>query len=192
MDDDTVTAVRAATAATVETEVRVAADGDFGAAVAEDLRHLVASATEPVRAAWPRVDVRASWRDVPDEFAAFGAAARPAPWLPVAVAHPYIRVGPLFVPGRAPCHSCFRARARQHEDPVEEEIRWRLAADPALGVRGFPPHQSMLAAGLALALLRGEERGTVTVIDCRTDEVATWRVVPAEQCPGCDDDRPGR
>ncbi|MCO5991791.1 TOMM precursor leader peptide-binding protein [Actinoallomurus rhizosphaericola] len=175
MDDDTAT------------DVRITADGDFGAAFAEHLRGLLASAGGPVRAGTPRIDVRASWRDVPSEFAAFGAAERPAPWLPVAVAHPYIRVGPLFVSGRAPCHTCFRARTRQHEDPVEEEIRQRLAADPGLGVRGFLPHQSMIAAGLALALLQGEERGTVAVIDCRTDEVATWRVTPAEQCPGCDD-----
>ncbi|GGL05253.1 TOMM precursor leader peptide-binding protein [Sphaerisporangium melleum] len=177
-------------------DLRIVADGDFGTSVAGHLRTLVAAAGGRARvahdpvpgfAAGGRFGVRASWRDLPAEFAAFGRAAHPVPWLPIAPAPPYIRVGPVFVPGRPPCHTCYLARLRQHESPADEEIRLRLAADPHLGVRGFPPHQAMMAAGLALALLTGGDRGTVAVIDCRTDEVTRWRVVPADRCPGCGD-----
>jgi hypothetical protein len=172
-------------------DVRIVACGDFGTSVATHLRSLLAlpgGRERMVSRSDGRIGVRASWRDVPAEFEAFGAG-HPGPWLPVALAHPYIRVGPLFVPGHAPCHTCFLTRVRQHENAVDAEISQRLAEDSSLGVRGFLPHQSMIAAGLALALMRGEERGLVTVIDCRTDEMTSWHVVPAEQCPGCDDGR---
>ncbi|MFC4531076.1 TOMM precursor leader peptide-binding protein [Sphaerisporangium dianthi] len=177
-------------------DVRIVADGDFGVVVAEHLRSLLAMAGRPARvarepalefAAGGGFGVRASWRDLPVEFEAFAEAARPAPWLPIAMASPYIRVGPVFVHGRAPCHTCYRSRVRQHESLVEEEIRGRLAVNPRLGVRGFSPHHCMIAAGLALALMDGGEHGAVAAVDCRTDEVTPWRVVPAERCPGCDE-----
>ncbi|HEY3684169.1 MAG TPA: TOMM precursor leader peptide-binding protein [Streptosporangiaceae bacterium] len=162
--------------------VRIVADGEFGECVAGHLRALLASGAAPASG---RIRVRASWRDVPAEFAAFGAATGSAPWLPIALGHPYIRVGPLFVTGRAPCPACYATRVRQHGNPVDEEVGRRLADDPRLGVRGFLPHQSMIAAGLAVDLMRDEEAGRVAVVDCRTDEVASWHLVPAEACPGC-------
>ncbi|MEV0390008.1 TOMM precursor leader peptide-binding protein [Nonomuraea sp. NPDC050643] len=188
-------------------DVRIVTSGDFGSSVADHLRALLTPVGGPVRIAREPVShppaflagaglcVRAAWRDVRAEFEAFASAARSArvPWLPVTLRHPYIRIGPAVVFGLGPCHGCYLTRAGQHDqaaDAVTAGIEQALTADPHLGVRGIPPHQSMLAAGLALSLARemeGGRTGTLMTIDCRTDEVASWRVVPAEGCPDCDE-----
>ncbi|WP_214324510.1 TOMM precursor leader peptide-binding protein [Nonomuraea sediminis] len=166
-------------------DIWISPSGDFGHSFAEQLRALLAGTGRTVRVAGepgPGFAVRAAWRDVPAEFEAFAATAR-TPWLAVAQAHPYLRVGPAVVPGIAPCHECYLTRVRQHgpADGVEAA----LAAHPEVGVGGFAPHQVMMAAGMALALIDTAEAGTLVTIDCRTDEVVSWRVVPAHACRGC-------
>ncbi|WP_193318492.1 TOMM precursor leader peptide-binding protein [Nonomuraea phyllanthi] len=187
------------------TQVRIVAGGAFGRAVAHHLRALLAYARRPVEVAREPMRVppgrfvaggafavRAAWRDVGAEFEAFATAAGQArvPWLPVAMGHPYLRVGPAVVPGVSPCHACYLTRARQHGTSADPALEEAMTADDKLGVRGFPPHLSMLAAGLALSLIRDAEAGRagrIMTIDTRTDEVNSWRVVPCHGCPGCDE-----
>lgn len=138
--------------------------------------------------------VRASWRDVETEWDLFAAEAANAgvPWLPVAFDGTRVRVGPAVIPGRAPCYACYRVRVRQH-DVASPEVDSALLADPAVGVREYPPHVAVMAAGLALVLLRAvadgaRSTGQLCMIDCDTDGLDWWHVVPAHACPECDPD----
>jgi bacteriocin biosynthesis cyclodehydratase domain-containing protein len=186
----------------------IVAEGSFGRALAETLRTLLGAdhcrvpppgrlKAEDLGACLVGVGfaVRVSWRDVPNEFQAFAAAAEAVrvPWLGVASGPGRIRVGPLVVNGRAPCHDCFVRRTRQHEvDDRAEEIQHAYEALGELGVDGYAPHHVLLAAGQALALLEQAASpaisavGEVRLIDCHTDEVARREVVPAQGCRSCD------
>jgi hypothetical protein len=185
-----------------ETGVGVVASGDFGWAVAGAVRALLTRTSRPVRIAREPMalpsgcfieggfGIRAAWRDVHSEFESFASAARSVrvPWLPVALDHPYVRIGPAVIPDGAPCHLCYLARVRQHGSPLDAEIQQAQDADAQLGVRGFPPHLAMLAAGLALPMMHAAEAGRggmLVTINSHTDEVSTWRVVPCHDCPGC-------
>ncbi len=193
--------------------VRIATDGAFGAEVAghlADLLQLAGGSAEVVPeppagelagfVSGVDVCVRASWRDVLAESAQLATAALTAgrTFLPVAFAHPYVRVGPLVVPGRAPCHRCYAVRVRQHANAVGEQnavndaYERALRRDPGLGVTGYPPHVAAIAAGLAfdmLVALDGVPRtGWVARVDCGTDEVRRWRLSPATACPVCGPD----
>jgi hypothetical protein len=187
------------------TMVRIVASGDFGWTVADHLGILLRYVERPVQVAREPMStpperfmagcafgIRAAWRDMGTEFETFAKAARSAgvPWLPIALGHPNIRIGPAVVPGAAPCHACYLARARQHDTSPNATLEQALTADTQLGVRGFPPHLSMLAAGLALSLIRGAEAGRtgrLMTINSRTGEVGSWRVVPCQDCPECDE-----
>jgi bacteriocin biosynthesis cyclodehydratase domain-containing protein len=149
--------------------------------------------------------IRASWRDVRaelDEFAA-AAAASGRPWLPVTSAHPYVRIGPAVVPGLAPCYACYSARVRQHADAagtlgslgglgLGDQLQDAFTQLSELGVTGHPPHVAAVAAGLALIMLRAAcggdapaTAGRVALIDCDTDAIRWWQVIPAHGCPEC-------
>lgn len=187
--------------------VQILADGRFGDAVARDLVRLLAMSGRTARVVSERprqlgsfvaageLAVYASWRDVAAEFEEFSEAARTArrPWLPVAFAHPHVRVGPAVVPGLAPCYACYSIRVRQHSWAAgrdrDADVEQALNGDSRLGVEGFPPHIAAMAAGLGLAMLgavTGRARvGQVGLIDCDTDMIRRWRVVAADACPGC-------
>ena len=187
--------------------IRILADGRFGDAVAGEIVRLL---TMSGHSAWvvserPRElgsfleaggpAIYASWRDAAAEFQEFAAAARTAqrPWLPVAFSHPHVRVGPAVVPGLAPCYACFSVRARQHSWASglrrDEDLEQALNGDRQLGVEGFPPHVAAMAAGLTLAMLgaaAGQAQvGQVGLIDCDTDSIRLWQVVPVDACPVC-------
>lgn len=146
--------------------VALEVEGEFGAAVARQVRRLVAAAGG------------GGMRVV------FGAVGH-VPRLAVAMEHPVIRVGPLLVPGRSPCSTCMAIRLRQHGSDVDVAIAESLRADPSLAVRGSAPHQAMIAAGLALTLARDGVPGATAVLDSRSEEVVRWRLVAADGCPGC-------
>jgi bacteriocin biosynthesis cyclodehydratase domain-containing protein len=194
----------------VSSKVLVMTDGLFGEQVGEALRELLTLAgqrtelmSEPIVDELERVlagatvGIRASWRDIDAEFQEYAVAAEAAvrPFLPIAFAHPQIRVGPLVLPGEAPCHSCFCARARQHadaEDPMAAQATSAMLGQPGLGVTGYPPHLPMLAAALALQLLGESWGGTgtprpgwVTLINVDSDHVRTWAVSTTAFCPAC-------
>lgn len=189
-------------------EVRIAADGDLGLAVGEAILELLTA--QEVHAAIcpvPTVDaladwlagasfgVRVSWRDVGLEFESFARAATLArlPWLAVAFAHPYVRIGPAICAGVAPCHACYMSRRRQHDQDMRSaQLERAYAKDSSLGVSGYLPHLAMMAAGQALALSGDAVHGSgppvtgeVRLLDCRSDEIERSRVVPVHRCQGC-------
>ena len=187
----------------------VIADGEFGLRVARVIVRLLAAEgrTALVAAdgdghgraeilATASFAIRASWRDVRQEFESFAEAAAQSrvSWLPVAIAHPYVRVGPAIVPGTPPCYACYSRRAGQHQrDPRSEQVEAGYARDTALGVSGHPPHLAALVAGQALALVSTGQahdetgrRGEVRMVDSRTDHVESCVAVPANGCPACD------
>jgi bacteriocin biosynthesis cyclodehydratase domain-containing protein len=181
--------------------VLIVTDGAFGEDVARRLVGLLAldGRTAAIGAeagtGSASIAVRASWRDVEAEWDLFAAEVADAgvPWLPVAYDGTQVRVGPGVIPGGAPCYSCYRARVRQH-NVASPEFDPALLADPALGVREYPPHVAAMAAGLALVLLRAvadgaSGTGQLYTIDCDTDGIDWWHVVPAHACPECDSDR---
>jgi len=180
-----------------ESRNQIIADGPFGETVARYLR-LAGAATMGA------VIVRASWRDVPaeDEALASTALALGVPWLSIVHATPFVRVGPAYLPGRGPCLACYRARLAQHSaDPVVRDplLDAALECSSELGVAGFPPHVAALAAGLALTAVAeltrscGESRPSLmSIIDCRTAEVQSWRLTAVHGCAGCDRSEPVR
>jgi bacteriocin biosynthesis cyclodehydratase domain-containing protein len=187
--------------------IKVLARGPFGHAVAQHLGALAGPGRCHVEAARPRfssglrtflaggtLGILATHRDVTADLEAFAAAAELAgrPWVPVALSPGYVRVGPLTIPGAAPCPACYSARRAQHGwlAPGREQ-----SAEPHddLGVQGFPPHLAAMAAGLALAIASpaagpGPARaaGALFLIDLATDAVSAWTVIPADGCPVCD------
>jgi bacteriocin biosynthesis cyclodehydratase domain-containing protein len=187
--------------------IKVLARGPFGHAVAQHLGALAGPGRCHVEAARPRfssglrtflaggtLGILATHRDVTADLEAFAAAAELAgrPWVPVALSPGYVRVGPLTIPGAAPCPACYSARRAQHGwlAPGREQ-----SAEPHddLGVQGFPPHLAAMAAGLALAIASpaagpGPARaaGALFLIDLATDAVSSWTVIPADGCPVCD------
>jgi bacteriocin biosynthesis cyclodehydratase domain-containing protein len=190
--------------------VRIVAEGLFGGEVAEHLSTLLHGDGRTAQVAHGPLGarladfmtggaacVRISWRDIGDEFDEFADAATAAgrPFLPVAFAHPYVRVGPAVVPGLAPCHACYSARVRQFADEgdsVNDECEQALSRDARLGVTGYPPHVAAMAAGLALAMLGPVDDacaqvrvGQLARIDCGTDVIRTWRVTPVHGCLAC-------
>lgn len=190
--------------------IRIVADGPFGRAVSDQLEVLIGLAGGKVRVAHEPLGsdlasylagadycVRASWRDASGEFNDFATAAQAAsrPWLPVAFGHPHVRIGPVVVPGRPPCYTCFTTRALQHKDEAVSAIQ-EPARSPAtgrrLGVSGYPPHVASISAGLALAMLGGASgdaesirTGQVTLVDCITDVIRSCPVAAAYRCPAC-------
>jgi bacteriocin biosynthesis cyclodehydratase domain-containing protein len=191
--------------------VQIIADGPFGRATADCLSGLLAIAGHRAgvghtplgeRLAGFITDgdfcVRASWRDVRSEFDEFATATCLAqrPWIPVALAHPHVRVGPMVVPGVAPCYFCYAARSRQHGGAaatLKDELDRAATRDPMLAVTGYPPHAAAIAAGLAMVMLRTARGGNwpgrvgqVTLIDYNTDAIGSWQVTPVHNCAGCD------
>jgi bacteriocin biosynthesis cyclodehydratase domain-containing protein len=191
--------------------IHVVADGPFGQAVADSLAGLLtaAGATARIRQALTgqpltrfiagsNLCVRASWRDVRSEWeeVASAAAAAGRPWLPVGFGHPDVRVGPAVVPGVPPCYACYSVRSRQHSVTASkwaDDLDLAFARDPALGVAGFPPHTAAIAAAVALGMLQetlgpaGDRArpGQVTLINCHTDAIRSWRVATTPRCPAC-------
>lgn len=187
--------------------IKVLARGPFGHAVAQHLGPLAGPGRCDVEAARPRfssglrtflaggtLGILATHRDVTADLEAFAAAAELAgrPWVPVALSPGYVRVGPLTIPGAAPCPACYSARRAQHGwlAPGREQ-----SAEPHddLGVQGFPPHLAAMAAGLALAIASpaagpgpAKPAGALFLIDLATDAVSSWTVIPADGCPVCD------
>src|SRR6185436_18562784 len=73
------------------------------------------------------------------------------PWFPVLLDEPYLRCGPVAVPGRSACHGCFSRRRRQHAQAADA---WNDPGSAALAgtaprVSGFADHHVDLAVGLA-------------------------------------------
>jgi bacteriocin biosynthesis cyclodehydratase domain-containing protein len=177
--------------------------GEFGKRTAGHLASVTGCPARPTdahgnaAAAWPHAGVRvvATWRDEPalfDRVARLHTACR-APWLPVVHEYPLIRVGPLVVPGDGPCYRCYLGRRAQHDRGSDSTaaLRASAAAAPGHGVTGFTDAQTMIAACLALDLLRehqdkgAESAGRVVFYNVLTRALITDTVMGVHGCREC-------
>lgn len=188
--------------------IRILAHGPFGHAVAEHLVGLSGRDERAVRVTDERsgpglapflaggdLGILASFRDVASDLEAFAAAAAAASvaWLPIALSLRQVRVGPLVVPGTAPCGACYSARLAQHGQAAgtaSADLEHALEQDDTLGVEGYQPHLVAIAAGLAFTLARWPASDSVAsplfLIDVASDAVASWQVTGVHGCQGCD------
>src|SRR4051812_21671477 len=70
-----------------------------------------------------------------------GFAGR-GPWSRVLLGEPYLRCGPVAVPGRSACHRCFTRRRRQHAQAADAWTDPTAPAVPGTAARvsGFADH----------------------------------------------------
>ncbi|MFG2195874.1 TOMM precursor leader peptide-binding protein [Streptomyces sp. NPDC048639] len=177
--------------------------GEFGERVARHVEHMTGCPTRRAGhgdlrpATWPHTPMRlvAGWRleaGLLNEVARLHRACR-TPWLPIVHEYPVIRVGPLIVPGRGPCHGCYVRRRAQHDraSTSAAALRASLAADPDHGVSGFTDAQARIAAGLALDLVdQGDAElehraGLVLFYDVLTRNLVADTVVRVHGCADC-------
>lgn len=134
-----------------------------------------------------------AWCDVADAC----AHETGTPWLPVAMDHPYLRVGPWTVPGSGPCFRCYDGRRIQHDHQWESSrvLRAEYGRDPEAGPAGHLPQHARLAAGIAAAALEpggttGFPPGRVVSVRLPRQSVTTDRVLAIHGCERCRE--PGR
>jgi hypothetical protein len=160
--------------------------GEFGRRVGEELartapRSVVLDTTDgshPGR--WPGRDVLVVAADGDPEplteAVERAAFAWRRPWFPIVVDHPYLRCGPVVVPGAGACGRCFRRRRAQH------------GALPGPDVRGFAQHHVGIAVALglrALAEVREARATPVYSVGMHGGPVGQARVVAVDQCERC-------
>jgi bacteriocin biosynthesis cyclodehydratase domain-containing protein len=88
-------------------------------------------------------------------------------WLPVVLDHPWLRVGPLIVPGAdGPCYECFTRRLRQHG--VRDDATTALHAAYE---EGTPPPTA-------------RDRGHVALAVALVERVAAGKAGPGPRRPG--------
>lgn len=178
--------------------------GDFGAATVDLLRSGGAGPdSRPPAAGIRPADLMtgrpAAWVIVADhldddlaEEADDAAHRRGIPWLAVEAGHQRVTVGPLIVPGRGPCHGCFRRRRVQHDPrwPLTQALRAAKTADDSLRPHGFLPHQMRITASIVSLLLTsladGTARpGTVITLELNRSLLRSDLVVGCHGCARC-------
>lgn len=120
------------------------------------------------------------------------AHRRGIPWLVVEAGHQRVTVGPLVVPGRGPCHGCFRRRRVQHDPrwPLTQAIRAAKTADDSLRPHGFLPHHTRITAGIVSLLLTSltdgtAQPGTVITLELNRSLLRSDLVVGCHGCARC-------
>lgn len=180
--------------------------GEFGARVADRLNtrypgSVIIDASEGTHLAdWPALDVLVVAADHDDvallEMTERAAFAWRRPWLPVLLEQTHVRCGPVVVPGRTACHTCFRRRRRQHARNPE---LWADTVAPAVAgtsqrVRGFADHHVGLAYGLAVRSIADATEptdempgGWVRIVGLVDGAVSRAGVVAVDACDRCRD-----
>jgi bacteriocin biosynthesis cyclodehydratase domain-containing protein len=118
------------------------------------------------------------------------------PWLPVIMAHPGMRIGPLVSPGEGPCFRCFTMRLAQHDTRYETTVAIEGAynGNSGTGPQGYLPQHVRIAAAVAMrmlaAIVSNPEGGTFTI---PPGHVASFSLVrntiavdPVIACHNCD------
>jgi bacteriocin biosynthesis cyclodehydratase domain-containing protein len=159
-------------------------------------------ATHGDPAAWPAPDLIVVAADRPPAVVAEvvdrAAFAWRRPWFPVLLDEPYLRCGPVVVPGRSACHRCFTRRRRQHAQAADA---WTDPTTPALPgtaarVSGFADHHVDLAVGLARQARRDAAQAGDGPLPAWVRTVRLTDGVPSRAAvvavDGCDRCRPPR
>lgn len=182
--------------------VHVLALGPFGIRVAELLDQSlddVATTTleRPGRVTsheWPSAEIRvlATSRATPSVAAHVDRLAWRigTTWLPVVAEHPYLRVGPVVVPGAGgACHRCFVMRLEQHDgqSALRRAVWDHGERTGSTGPVGHLPHHVRTATAMTLAALRdpAREAGRVRRIHLLDVAVAVDTVIGLHGCSRC-------
>lgn len=173
-----------------QTLATIVAQGEFGWAVAERLTRQFAGARVQDHLPAPGAGhpiILASWREARSLGEAIDMMVGVPWWIPVVLAHPVIRVGPVFshdVPG---CYRCLTSRVlAREEQPEHLAALWDLYDhDPSIGPPGYLAHHAGVAAGLTALVVncRDEARRLIVTYDLLTADLRAERLVPTPDCP---------
>lgn len=140
------------------------------------------------------VYILASWRpEIPMENLLDGLAhAWKRPWVPVTYEHPFVRIGPVIIPGESACCGCFRRRQAQHSPmaSLDDVLYSHYEKNPEAGPAGHPPSIARFAAAAAAqvidALSAGEPvAGTARVISTYNLQTTLQTVSGVHGCKLC-------
>jgi bacteriocin biosynthesis cyclodehydratase domain-containing protein len=176
--------------------------GDFGAAVAQRLGRLradiVANSVDDgtLPQVWPdaRINVVVSSRPIPDfcELLDGLSYERQRPFLPLIVDCAGMSLGPLIVPGRGSCWSCWMARSRQHDPWASrrKELWKHYSEHRRAGPSGYlEPFTLMAAARISQTIAALDDQkalpGHVWEMNMLTREVTNSRVAGVHGCRRC-------
>jgi bacteriocin biosynthesis cyclodehydratase domain-containing protein len=133
----------------------------------------------------------AVWRRYPAATDALDSicARRRIPWSSVTLEGRSLLAGPIVVPGRGPCHACYRKRWLTHLSHPERELVLNAAydTDPTVGCDGFPAAAvSVAAAALQLdrveATLSPGRLRRLDLLNCSFEETRVVRIHGCERC----------
>lgn len=194
--------------------IHLVAVGAFGAAVADRLAAAAGVADLAVTrpdagghvwpAQWPlaRLHILATWRPAPAIAGVMDEAAFAwrLPWLPIVCEHPYLRIGPVVVPGASSCYTCHRQRLLQHSGTADltDALHRHYDANPAAGPQGYLDSFVTLAAMTAqeistrLATDPTAEAGQVRQVHLLTLRTVQRRAMGIHGCPRCGSGRDER
>jgi bacteriocin biosynthesis cyclodehydratase domain-containing protein len=146
---------------------------------------------------WPAagVHVLASWRPVPELCRAFErlSYATKSAFLPAIAEAPYLRIGPVIVPGSGACHTCFERRVLQHSSRRDTDLAVAqfYDAQPETGPAGFLVPFVDIAASRIEQLLAQLRTDPVSVaasiwrLETMTRQITCGRTVGIHGCPRC-------
>ncbi|KJJ41555.1 hypothetical protein UM89_12605 [Bacillus subtilis] len=120
------------------------------------------------------------------------------PWLPITMDHPYIRIGPLVIPGEGPCYHCFESRYLQHS-PVPQYVKkidTYYHSHPDAGPKGFLRSFAGWSAIFASTVIKSidenelSQSGRVWKLNMLTRESFSSQTISVHGCPRCGLKRP--
>ncbi|MEV6971355.1 TOMM precursor leader peptide-binding protein [Hamadaea sp. NPDC051192] len=168
----------------------IVAVGDFGRAVADRIAQRLAGAqiqdaVLPAGLAGPVV--LASWRESRALGLALDAMVDVPWWIPVVLAHPVIRVGPLLTRDVAGCYGCLLSRSLASEEhPDNTRALWGLYDHvPSAGPLGYLEHHAGVAAGLTAMMIDRREQASRRVLSYHvlTADLRSDVFMPMPDCP---------
>lgn len=119
------------------------------------------------------------------------------PFIPAALEGTRLVIGPVVVPGRGPCWSCYAARIRQHcgSEEINRELHKYYFEHPEAAPIGYLPSHSSLAANKLLEYIDRLDRdpdipGSLWECDLVKFRMAESRVVGVDFCARCGPSRP--
>ncbi|MCY8857610.1 TOMM precursor leader peptide-binding protein [Bacillus atrophaeus] len=120
------------------------------------------------------------------------------PWLPITMDHPYVRIGPLVIPGEGPCFHCFESRSLQHS-PVPQYVRKMddyYHRHPDAGPKGYLRSFAGWSAVFASTIIKSIDKdapssaGSIWQMNMLTRESFSSKTVGIHGCPRCGLKRP--
>jgi bacteriocin biosynthesis cyclodehydratase domain-containing protein len=146
---------------------------------------------------WPAagVHVLAAWRPVSALCRAFErlSYATKSPFIPAIAEAPYLRVGPVIVPGSGACYTCFERRVVQHSSRRDTDLALMhfYDAHPEIGPGGFLVPFAEIAA-LRVEQLLAQVRtnpvsvsGSIWSLETIRRQITCSRTVGIHGCPRC-------